>query len=365
MKILIQKVISILLIVAGLIVMGMLDFKQIGVIIGLVIAVGGATIYMMSSSKTYSRAIANVGVVAESSHIEIQKLYEDFKDIDTPLGKPWISKIKLIPGEAMIFGPGVDDNYVYVYKKNNAICIAQNAHTYFILASEEDKHRLAPKKLHPITDVKEAVCTSMNGMTIKEDVFHAISSYAQTGKAIEISSSIDKHSVYSFDEDFNLLSQNFTLEDIDDNIIYDIEGTMPLKMFTIKEHSTGNEVFRCSKKTMKILPHYTFYKEGKEYGTFKKKMHLVKDSFLMETEDGTLSMKSLAERDGNNYIIKLNNVVIGSLADRLNFTMHSIMFNHYAIHVRDEKHTLLIAALAIMAIREFAGETSSDAITHV
>ncbi len=365
MKILIQKIISIILIIVGLVVMGKLGFEKLGVILGSIISVGGAAMYMMSSSKTYSRSIDNVYTIADASHIDMKKLFEDFKDIETPLGKAWMSKIKLVPGEAMIFGPGIDDSYVYVYKKGKSINVAQNAFTYFILASEEDKHRLAAKKITPELNVKNAVCISMNGMTIKEDVFHAISSYAQTGKATEISSNIDKHSVYSFDEDFNLLSQNFTLEDIDDNVIYDIEGTMPLKTFSIKDHKTNEEVFRCSKKTIKILPHYTFYKNGQEYGTFKKKMHLIRDSFLMETADGVLSMKSISERDGNNYIIKLDNLVIGSLADRLNFTMHNIMFNHYVIHVRDEKHTLLIAALAIMAIREFAGDTNTNGVAHV
>lgn len=366
MKILIQKIVSIILIVTGLVVMGKMGFEQLGVILGSVVAVGGAAMYMMSSSKTYSRSIDDVRTLKEASHIDIKKLYEDFKNINTPLGTPWLSKIKLVSGEAMIFGPGIDDSYVYVYKKGNSINVAQNAFTYFIEPSDEDKHRLTPKKSNPNIDVKEAVCTSMSSMTIKDDVFHAISSYAQTGKATEISQNIDKSSIYSFDEDFNLLSQNFTLEDIDDNVIYDIEGTMPLKTFSIKDHKSGTELFKCSKKTIKILPHYTFYKNGQEYGTFKKKMHLVKDSFLMETADGILSMKSISERDGNNYIIKLDNVVIGSLADRLNFTMHNIMFNHYVIHVLDEKHTLLIAALAIMAIREFSGEASSDAlVAHV
>lgn len=63
---------------------------------------------------------SNVQTKKNEVPLSIDELYEIFKDVDTPLGKPWKSSHGL-QREALVYGPGVDKYYILVYKSGNRI----------------------------------------------------------------------------------------------------------------------------------------------------------------------------------------------------------------------------------------------------
>ena len=46
-------------------------------------------------------------------------LYAAFASVDTPLGKPFLGRIKTIDGDVMIWGPNARDEYVYLYRSRS------------------------------------------------------------------------------------------------------------------------------------------------------------------------------------------------------------------------------------------------------
>ena len=71
--------------------------------------------------------------------------------------------------------------------------------------------------------------------------------------------------VYTFTEDFKLTGQHFELCNPNGDVVYEVEGTMPLKTLCIYD-TNHQEVFRLTKKLMHALPTYQFYYYGEKYG---------------------------------------------------------------------------------------------------
>ena len=49
----------------------------------------------------------------------VASLYAAFASVDTPLGKPFLGRIKTIDGDVMIWGPNARDEYVYLYRSRS------------------------------------------------------------------------------------------------------------------------------------------------------------------------------------------------------------------------------------------------------
>ncbi len=122
----------------------------------------------------------------------------------------------------------------------------------------------------------------------------------------------------------------------------------------MKSLITGEEVFKMNKKLLRLTDTYEFYFNGNEYGTFKQKIDFMHDTFTLETPEGLLEMQSLSDTIGTNYIVKLNGSVIGTIAEKFNLTLHNLVFDNFILHVRSDRHTPLLAALATMVAREVA-----------
>ncbi len=341
-----------------------LDYESTSqIIIGTLIMVVGAVVYIMSSPESYNSLVSSTKKVANPNNISIEELYDAFKDMDSTLGKPWLGKVKTIRGKCMIFGPGQGGEFLYIHKLLGSFYLAVNDIPTFFNSPENQpyienvKSRYSDMKLF---SNKHAICYSLLYQTMVDDLQPILEAYVQENKILPLPNDKNLGKLYRFDEDFKITGQKFTLYDFDERPMYQIEATIPLLNFYVREELSGKEVFHMQKKILKLMSTYEFFVKGEAYGTFKQKVDVMHDTFEMDTADGKLFMQSINDKLGVNYIVKMNDVVIGSIAERFNLTVHNIFFDNFILHVRDDKYTALLAGLAVMAARELSRDTAGS-----
>ncbi|MDO4557094.1 MAG: hypothetical protein Q4B70_18445 [Lachnospiraceae bacterium] len=334
------------LIVLGFVIIIFLNW----IVVSTLIWIAGVTCFIYSSPERYNSAVGTVKTLSCSETMTIEELYQAFYKVDTTFGTPYIGKIRFVKGDSLIFGPDSVGEYIYIYKSGIRIYISEGYMESLILEQKTKPYR----KPSPwdTTNYGNVLCYHMETTMLLTEMFDLVQNYLKTGK-VQALEPAKKQQIYYFNEDFKLLGQRFSLKDCNRRIIYDIEGTAPLLSFRILEHGTGKLLFKITKDVVHMLPQYRFFDEaGKLYGSFEKKFVLTHDEFSMELPEGTLVMRQIVGQIGSNYLISINGENIGSIAERLNFTLKNLVFDNTVILVRDSNYKLLLTALAIMAARE-------------
>jgi len=108
------------------------------VIVGTFILIAGITVWIFSDSKKYNESVPNSGMITFDSATSIEQIFDKFKMIDTPLGKPWIGKLKTLKNKAMIFGPDKEGNFVYFWLNDEGIT-GYVGYSFLEMLIEQDK----------------------------------------------------------------------------------------------------------------------------------------------------------------------------------------------------------------------------------
>ncbi len=340
----------------------------------------GCVIYAFSSASTYNKICSSAKLVANPNRVSIEELYEVFKDMDSSMGKPWLGKIKTIPGKCLMFGSNIKGDILYMRKFFCWFFIHTGLLTYFVDTPEnreqleiknreqleiknKERNKTKSREKHTLKnlDSKEGmICYSLLNQTFVENLADIFKVYLQKNEIIPFPSKKNIGRLYQFDEAFKLTGQKFFLLDMKRKPLYVIESSFPLINFSVQEYSTKKEVLSMQKKVFAFMSTYTFMLDGEEYGVFKQRFNLIRDTFEMDTKDGKLIMYNLSDKLGTNYIVKVDGVAIGSIADRFELTARNVVFDNFAIHVRDDRYTALLAGLAVMAVREKARDKSGS-----
>ncbi len=356
MKKILFKVVGVLTIIFAIWIMFVgfeTSYETLCIVIGTLLLTFGCVSFMFSSDKAYNDSVSSVKKMTNVRGIKVVDFYNAFKDCKSILGAPWLGKIKLVKGNALIFGPTQNGDYLYLHKMFGSFFLAHNPIPSWIVGPKEELWRLdATANDFNIFSDEDLVCYSMLAQSAIDDVFASLQKFSETGVAMPFPNDQRLGKVYRFDESFKLTGQKFYLTDYDGNPLYEIESNFPLKNFYMRDVKTNTEVFKITKRLLHLLDHYDFYLNGNEYGSFEQKMDIMYDKFVMETPDGTFEMKNVNDKIGTNYIIKLNETVIATIAERFNLTAHNIVFDNFVLHVRDDRHLPLVTAMAVMAARE-------------
>lgn len=75
--------------------------------------------------------------------LSIEELYDMLKDIDTPLGKPWIAGHKGFAGDSIVFGPGSFKDCVVISRGKDYIDVKHVTRLENIIREEADEYRFA------------------------------------------------------------------------------------------------------------------------------------------------------------------------------------------------------------------------------
>ena len=83
-------------------VLGLVLIVRDSVVLGTLLLIAGLTLCISASPQSVNRNCPAA-----------------FAEVDTPLGKPFLGRIKTIDGDVMIWGPNARDEYVYLYRSRS------------------------------------------------------------------------------------------------------------------------------------------------------------------------------------------------------------------------------------------------------
>ena len=81
--------------------------------------IAGLTLCISASPQSVNRNCPDQKQLACPPDVTVASLYAAFAEVDTPLGKPFLGRIKTIDGDVMIWGPNALDEYVYLYRSRS------------------------------------------------------------------------------------------------------------------------------------------------------------------------------------------------------------------------------------------------------
>ena len=346
------------------------DQSTVNIVISTCLWIIGFTIWMMASPQNYNEMLDTQKVV-EMQKRPLEELCKALKTLPTPLGHPWMCKLFSIKSPVLVYGPDASGSYIYARWFNGQLLLSGNTDTDMLHPADADAWRLkggGQRRRAEANIFYEENINIAGILTAYQKLFEAYARANRVPSEQEAAVIFDqagplRGKLYVFQEEFKFTGQRFHMVDMDGNVLWDIEGRWPLKTLRILDHNTGEVVFRVTKRILHILAHYDFYAgddDDQLIGSFRKKLALAHDTFSMQCGDVEITMRSVADTIGANYIVRANGRQIGTIGENLDLSLHNILFDNMVVEVFDDKYTLLMAALAIMSAREMARDREDD-----
>ncbi len=347
-------ILAIAMVVYGIYFMATDYFSFRGITVFTILLIEGIYLFMMAKASVYNEAVDGVQLVA-ALHTPLDELFEAFKDVDTPYGRPWMGHIKSIEDECMIYGPTKDGSFLFGYYSFGKFFIGESGYYAKLKEKDIEEHLVNVTIGNGHEEDETAPLYNLVGRLYPAMYRSMFTAYAQTGKAEWKYGALTDGKgakVYTFDEQFAWFHQIYHLIDETGNNIFDIKGIAPFKTFKLLDSGSGNEVLKMSKRLLRPLPRYDFYLDGHFYGSLRQRAKIWHDEFKMKTADGVLKLREISATIGTNYAVYIDDRLIGTLSENLNLCIRNIVFDNFTITVFDDKYLPLLTAMGIMAERE-------------
>lgn len=99
--------------------LGLVLIVRDSIVSGTMLLIGGLALCVSASPQSVNRNCPDQKQLACPPDVTVASLYAAFASVDTPLGKPFLGRIKTIDGDVMIWGPNARDEYVYLYRSRS------------------------------------------------------------------------------------------------------------------------------------------------------------------------------------------------------------------------------------------------------
>jgi len=285
--------------------------------------------------------------IPHADSVEIETMYQDFAELETPLGKPWIGTIQFVPGKALIFGPNAAGEYIYVYKKNRkTVQLAYQRHPKRIRGQYNEKslRSKAEVRINP-----DFVCSIMQVPYLMEALFQIVKTYVECGECA--SDAGLKASVYQFNDSFERNEPSYEVDDFWGHSIYQMEETLPLQTLNIFYMETQELVFQMNRRKPALSAKFDFYLKDKQYGTLKKTTSLHQQKYSMDCLDGLLEVKRLNALSVEQYIVTLNGRIIGGISDHPMFPGQEEEYPRLIFYVQKSEYLILMISISTLIAR--------------
>ena len=339
------------------------NWDTIPVSIATVILIIGIAVFNMGSPADYNAMTDGGAMIAMDAPRKIDEFYRAFQNEKTLLGSAYLGKFSTSPYTSLIFGPNVRGEFLYFYLNRDGLI----GYVGYSMLDAAISERLTEPRFPAEADAGESLaghlCYHSDVFLMREWLQKSLEHFVKTGRILpyqEISAS----QIYTFSEDFKLTGQHFTVQDTDGNVLYTVDGTVPLVKLRVLD-SYDREVFAMTKQLGHALATYKFYQDGVVYGTLEKQFDLVRDRFTMEVTEGKLELREYSGTVGHNYKVTLNGEMLGAIMDDMDLTVENAVFdNAYLIVYRLDKLPLLVC-MAVMTARELARDKEGAITNHM
>ena len=103
--------------------------------------IAGAFLRMFVSPNRYDGGAAGVRALDCPKTLGIHELWRSFAATDTVLGRPYVSRIRFVPGDCIVFGPGETGEFLYIRKNRagNRLYLIRSGAASLIVSPKESR----------------------------------------------------------------------------------------------------------------------------------------------------------------------------------------------------------------------------------
>ncbi len=317
-------------------------------IAGTLLLIQGITAWSVSDANTYNAHMDGMKQVP-SMCSPLDEVFRAFERVETPLGFPWMGKVRSIDDPCIIYGPTQAGSFLYCWYYSGEFVVSECDDESWLNAAEADKHRV-----HTSWDRDASELGQFYHLTAKllpdfywnmfED--YAVDHVAEC-KFLDGFREL-RPDVYIFNEQFAVTEKDYELQDLDGNVLYFLHGAIPFKTFTLTDAQSGEEVFKITRRLLHALPHYDLYHYGEAYGHVAKRFDLTHESFRLKTPDGVLELRNLSTSFTDQFVVYFNDYLIGTISERTTLTIRDAVYDNFVIMAFEPRHVALMATLTVM-----------------
>lgn len=104
---------------AALAVGGLVLIIRDSITVGTIMLIAGLALWMSASPQSVNRNNTDMKLLACPENTTVAGIQAAFADMDTPLGRPYLGAIRTISGDAALWGPNAEGEYIYLYQTRN------------------------------------------------------------------------------------------------------------------------------------------------------------------------------------------------------------------------------------------------------
>ena len=323
---------------------------------GALLAVGVAIFFFRGSSKFNVRS--QYEKICRTFGVTIEDVYELLKDMDTPLGKPWIAHHRGYSGDSIVFGPNEFKDMVvisisdkkpefsikHINKVDNIQLKDKKDASRFDKVLPPDSMDVTPKTYSHYA-AEKIMCARM-----LDDLIKILEKVTADLKP-EIPKKYGKYNTFYYNSG--------------DGFVRDMKGSKYMKLenqydpFLTRalDVDSGEEITnivpRAYNRKARVIDKagYDMYSDGEKYADISRRVTFKSDTFIIDVDKVTeFTAESFAaiQRANvkNNYIVRLNDEVKAIIAGNPALDFEDIgMSKQYVIMSYDDDYITLYASL--------------------
>ena len=288
--------------------------------------------------------------------VPIEALYDAFKDIDTPMGRPWIGKVTNVESDCIIYGPTDKGSFLFGYYLFGTFTFGASPLTSML--QDPESARAHTIETHwDRDDFGQGQLYHFLSRMLPDFYISMFENYAKTGRAACDFADLFENktpNVYVFDEIFAVAHQKYNLLDMNGNPKYYLHGVFPFWTFRLENVSDGREIVKSKRIIWHILfPTYDFYLNGEKYGRMRWLFRPLRTYFRMQTRDGEIMVREMTATIGDQFGVYKNGSLIGTVSQKIGLSslgtiVQDMVFDNFVIMVFDENDLPLVTAFSVM-----------------
>lgn len=275
---------------------------------GVVALLGFGIFYLRGRGGFNDRSLYEKQIKAD---ISISDLYAKIKDMDTPIGKPWIGGHSDFKGDCIILGPNVFRDCIVIARKGANIVIKHTMQMDKIVRDEKDEYRfegvINPKE-YEATPERYAIYAGFKlASTVMLDHLCDMIKKISAGDNVTIPGNLEEYRFYYHN------AENGWFRDSDGNDVLRVETSLDPFVSAVFD-ADGDEMAAViprafnKRREPSDRAGFEMTANGGHYGEIRRFKDRAGEGFIAETEDGTYRISIFpACRRGNiscNYRIE-------------------------------------------------------------
>ena len=346
---------GIAMLIFGIYILFKEDFNGKGLGIFSLNLIYGLAMMYYGFSKAMNYAVDGIKQ-SEIISAPIEELYNAFKDIDTPMGRPWIGKVINVDSDCIIYGPTDKGSFLFGYYLFGTFTFGASPLPKMLADPEAaDSHIIEVR--WDRDDFEKGQLYHFLSRMIPDFYISSFENYTKTGQAACNFSDLFENktpNVYIFDEIFAVIHQKYNLLDMNGNPKYYLHGTFPFLTFRLENALDGKELVKSKRILWHILfPTYDIYINGAKYGRMRWMLRILRTQFRMKTSDGDVVVREMTATVGDQYGVYKNGSLIGTISQKIGLTslgmfVRDMVFDNFVIMVFEETDLPLVATLSVM-----------------